>query len=106
MFELEAPSIRVLFDCPLVPFTLKIKARDGLPGTEWRFSGGVKPGSRMNRPLIIPARRNRKIGKRLRGNLSPHFRAIRLEHGGRRRHVHRFGDCAHFQHDARRAKRY
>ena len=49
IFVLLAPSMRVLVPCPLVPFTLKINAREGFPGMEIWLPGGEKPGSITNR---------------------------------------------------------
>src|SRR5712692_1998004 len=43
-----APSIRVLFELRLDPFTLKASAREGLVGTECAFAGGANPGSVRN----------------------------------------------------------
>src|SRR5713226_7714319 len=43
-----APSIRVLFELRLEPFTLKASAREGLVGTECAFTGGANPGSVRN----------------------------------------------------------
>ena len=43
-----APSMRVLFELRLAPFTLNASARDGLVGIECAFCGGAKPGSVRN----------------------------------------------------------
>ena len=45
MFVVLTPSIRVLFELSLAPFTLKTSAREGFDGIECASAGGVKPGS-------------------------------------------------------------
>ena len=44
MFVVLTPSIRVLFELRLAPFTLKTIARDGFDGIECASAGGVNPG--------------------------------------------------------------
>jgi hypothetical protein len=45
---LLTPSIRVLFELRLAPFTLNTSAREGFEGIECASSGGVNPGRTRN----------------------------------------------------------